>query len=401
MPDEKRSRKMEKVVLVSGCRTAIGTFMGSLSGIDQIELGAIAVREAVKRAGISPEKIDEVIVGNVGQIAQSGFIGRAVSLSAGLPKETTAYSVNRQCGSGLQALVDGMLEIQTGNAKVVVACGTENMSRIPYYIKGARTGLRMGHQELEDGLIDILTWPLGPYHNGMTAEAVAEKFKISREEQDAFALESQRRAIAAIDAGKFKEEIIPVEYAKGKETLVFDTDEHPRRGLTIDKLAKLRPAFKEDGSVTAANSSGINDGAAAVVMMTADTAKELGLKPLMELAAWAVAGYDDILMGYTPYFSTRKLMEKTGLGVKDFDLVELNEAFASQSVAVIRDLGLESAKVNVNGGAIALGHPVGATGCMLPVKMMYEMKRSGAETGLIAMCIGGGQGISALFRNLR
>ncbi|MDR1318834.1 MAG: thiolase family protein [Treponema sp.] len=392
---------MEKVVLVSGCRTAIGTFMGSLSGIDQIELGAIAVREAVKRAGISPEKIDEVIVGNVGQIAQSGFIGRAVSLSAGLPKETTAYSVNRQCGSGLQALVDGMLEIQTGNAKVVVACGTENMSRIPYYIKGARTGLRMGHQELEDGLIDILTWPLGPYHNGMTAEAVAEKFKISREEQDAFALESQRRAIAAIDAGKFKEEIIPVEYAKGKETLVFDTDEHPRRGLTIDKLAKLRPAFKEDGSVTAANSSGINDGAAAVVMMTADTAKELGLKPLMELAAWAVAGYDDILMGYTPYFSTRKLMEKTGLGVKDFDLVELNEAFASQSVAVIRDLGLESAKVNVNGGAIALGHPVGATGCMLPVKMMYEMKRSGAETGLIAMCIGGGQGISALFRNLR
>ncbi|MDR1636214.1 MAG: thiolase family protein [Treponema sp.] len=392
---------MEKIVLVSGCRTAIGTFMGSLSGVDQIDLGAVAVKEAVKRAGISPEKVDEVIVGNVGQIAQSGFIARAVSLKAGLPRETTAYSVNRQCGSGLQALVDAMLEIQTGNAKVVVACGTENMSQLPYYIKGARAGLRMGHQELEDGLIDILTWPLGPYHNGMTAEAVAEKFKISREEQDAFALESQRRAIAAIDAGKFKEEIIPVEAARGKDKFVFDTDEHPRRGLTMDKLAKLRPAFKEGGSVTAANSSGINDGAAAVVMMSESAAKELGLKPLMELASWAVAGYDDILMGYTPYFSTRKLMEKTGLGVEDFDLVELNEAFASQSVAVVRDLGLDPAKVNVNGGAIALGHPVGASGCILPVKLMYEMKRSGAETGLVAMCIGGGQGISAFFRNLQ
>lgn len=392
---------MEKIVLVSGCRTAIGTFMGSLNGVDQIALGSIVVKEAVKRAGINPEKVDEVIVGNVGQIAQSGFIARAVSLKAGLPKETTAYSVNRQCGSGLQALVDGMLEIQTGNAKIVVACGTENMSQIPYYIKGARDGLRMGHQELEDGLIDILTWPLGPYHNGMTAEAVAEKFKVSREDQDAFALESQRRAIAAIDAGKFKEEIIPIEIIKGKETVIFDTDEHPRRGLTIDKLAKLRPAFKEGGSVTAANSSGINDGAAAVVMMAEGTAKELGLKPLMELVSWAVAGYDDILMGYAPYFSTKKLLEKTGYDVKDLDLIELNEAFASQSVAVIRDLGLDPAKVNVNGGAIAMGHPVGATGCILPVKMMYEMKRSGLNTGLVAMCIGGGQGISALFKNLR
>jgi acetyl-CoA C-acetyltransferase len=392
---------MEKIVVVSGCRTAIGTFMGSLSEVDQIELGAIVVKEAVARAGISPKIVDNVIVGNVGQIAQSGFIARAVSLKAGLPKETTAYSVNRQCGSGLQALVNGMMEIQTGNAKIVTACGTENMSQIPYYVKGARAGLRMGNQELEDGLIDILTWPLGPYHNGMTAEAVADRFRVSREEQDKFALESQRRAIAAIDAGKFKEEIVPIEVVKGKEKIVFDTDEHPRRGLTIDKLAKLRPAFKEGGSVTAANSSGINDGAAAVVMMAEDTAKELGLKPLMELVSWAVAGYEDTLMGYTPYFSTKKLMEKTGVDIKDIDLIELNEAFASQSVAVIRDLGLDPAKVNVNGGAIAMGHPVGATGCILPVKMMYEMKRTGAKTGLIAMCIGGGQGISALFRNLR
>ena len=390
---------MEKIVLVSGCRTAIGTFMGSLSGIDQIDLGAIAVREAVKRAGISPEKVDEVIVGNVGQIAQSGFIARAVSLKAGLPKETTAYSVNRQCGSGLQALVDGMLEIQTGNAKIVVACGTENMSMLPYYIKGARVGLRMGHQEMEDGLIDILTWPLGPYHNGMTAEAVAEKFNVSREEQDAFALESQRKAVEAIANGKFKEEIIQVEINKGKERIIFDIDEHPRQGLTIEKLAKMRPAFKEGGSVTAANSSGINDGAAAVVMMAESTAIDLGLKPLMEMMSWAVSGYDDILMGYTPYFSSKKVLEKNGLSVTDIDIVELNEAFASQSVAVIRDLGLDPAKVNVNGGAIALGHPVGASGCILPVKMMYEMKRSGAKMGLIAMCIGGGQGISALFIN--
>jgi acetyl-CoA C-acetyltransferase len=390
-----------KIVLVSGCRTAVGGFMGSLSGINQIDLGGIVVKEAVKRAGISPETVDEVIVGNVGQIAESGFIGRAVMLKAGLPKETTAYSVNRQCGSGLQAIVDGMLEIQTGNADVVAACGTENMSQAPYYIKGAREGLRMGHQQLEDGLIDLLTWPLGPYHNGMTAEAVADKFGISREQQDAFALESQSRMIAAIDAGKFKDEIIPVEVKKGKETFIFDTDEHPRRGLTIEKLAKLRPAFKEGGSVTAANSSGINDGAAAVVLMTEDKAKELGCKPLMELAAYAVAGYDDLLMGYTPYFSTKKLFAKLNITEKDIDLIELNEAFASQSAAVIRDLALDPRKVNVNGGAIAMGHPVGATGCILPVKLMHEMKRTGAKTGLVAMCIGGGQGISALFRNLQ
>lgn len=391
----------EKIVIVSGCRTAIGGFMGGLSSVNQIDLGAIVVKEAVQRAGIAPEAVDEVIVGNVGQIAESGFIGRAVMLKAGLPKETTAYSVNRQCGSGLQALADGMLELLTGNAEVVVACGAENMSQLPYYIKGARDGLRMGHQKLEDGLIDILTWPLGPYHNGMTAEAVAEKFNVSRQQQDEYAYESQRRAIEAQDAGKFKEEIVPVEVKQRKETIVIDTDEHPRRGLTLEKLGKLRPAFKEGGSVTAANSSGINDGAAAVVMMTESKAKELGCKPLMELVGYAVAGYDDMLMGYSPYFSTKKLLDKLGMTVEDIDLAEVNEAFASQSVAVVRDLGLDMSTTNVNGGAIALGHPVGATGCILPVKMMYEMKRTGAKTGLITMCIGGGQGISAIFKNLQ
>ena len=391
----------QKIVLVSGCRTAVGEFLGGLSTVNQIDLGGIVVKEAVKRAGIDPAIVDEVIVGNVGQIAESGFIGRAVMLKAGLPKETTAYSVNRQCGSGMQAIVDGMLEILTGNAEVVVACGTENMSQAPYYIKNARTGLRMGHQQLEDGLIDLLTWPLGPYHNGMTAEAVAEKFGVTREMQDRFALESQNKMIAAMDAGKFKEEIVPVQVKQKKETLTIDTDEHPRRGLTLEKLARLRPAFKEGGSVTAANSSGINDGAAAVVMMTEEKARALGCRPLMEFVGYAVAGYEDILMGYTPYFSTRKLLKKLDMNLDEIDLVELNEAFASQSVAVIRDLGLNPAKVNVNGGAIAMGHPVGATGCILPVKMMYEMKRTGAKTGLITMCIGGGQGISAIFRNLQ
>jgi acetyl-CoA C-acetyltransferase len=391
----------KKIVLVSGCRTAVGEFMGSLSKIDQIELGGIVVKEAVKRAGITPEKVDEVIVGNVGQIAQSGFIGRAVMLKGGLPKETTAYSVNRQCGSGLQALVDGMLEIQTGNAEVVVACGTENMSQAPFYIKGARDGFRMGHQQLEDGLIDLLTWPLGPYHNGMTAEAVADKYNVTRAQQDNFAFESQNKMIAAIDMGKFKEEIVPVEVKQGKETVVFDTDEHPRRGLTLEKLAKLRPAFKEGGTVTAANSSGINDGAAAVVLMTENKAKELGCKPLLEMVAYAVAGYDDLFMGYTPYFSTKKLLEKVGISVDGIDLMELNEAFASQSFAVIRDLGIDPCKVNVNGGAIAMGHPVGASGCILPVKLINEMKRRNSKTAVVSMCIGGGQGISAFFRNLQ
>ena len=390
----------KKVVLVSGARTPIGSFLGSLSSVDQIDLGAIVVSEAVKRAGIRPEQVDEVIVGNVGQIAESGFIARAVMLKAGLPKETIAYSLNRQCGSGLQAITDAAMRIQAGEGDIIVACGAENMSRLPYYVKGARDGLRMGHQQLEDGLIDILTWPLGPYHNGMTAEAVAEKFNVSREDQDAFALQSQERAIAAIDAGKFKDEIVPVEVRQKKETVLVDTDEYPRRGLTLEKLAKLKPAFKKDGTVTAANASGINDGAAAVVLMSEEKARELGIKPQMEYLGFAIAGNEPELMGYAPALSTKKLFAKLGMTKDDVDLVELNEAFASQSVAVIRDLELDPAKVNPNGGAIALGHPVGATGCILAVKMMYDMKRTGAKTGLITMCIGGGQGISALFKNL-
>ena len=391
----------KKIVLVSGVRTAIGEFLGGLSTINQIDLGGMVVAEAIKRAGIDPTLVDEVIVGNVGQVAESGFIGRAVMLRGGLPLETTAYSINRQCASGLQAITDGALKIITGYADVIVACGTESMSQIPYYIKNARTGLRMGHQQLEDGLTDLLTWPLGPYHNGMTAEAVAEKFNISREDQDIFALNSQRKAIEAIDNGKFKEEILPITTQQKKETITIDTDEHPRRGLTIEKLAKLSPAFKPGGTVTAANSSGICDGAAAVVLMQEEKAQELGCHPLMEVVDFAIVGNEPELMGFAPALSTKKLLKKLGMKIDDIDLIELNEAFASQSLAVMRDLNLDPEKVNVNGGAIALGHPVGATGCILPVKMMYEMKRTGARLGLVTLCVGGGQGMSVLFKNLQ
>lgn len=392
---------LKKIVIVSGCRTAVGSFQGSLHTVNQIDLGAEVVREAVRRAGIKGENVDEVIVGNVGQIAESGFLARAVMLKADLPQEVTAYSVNRQCGSGLQAIVSGAMAIQTGHADVVVACGTENMSQAPYYIKNARDGLRMGHQQLEDGLIDLLTWPLGPYHNGLTAEAVADTYHVSREEQDQFALSSHLKMIAAQDAGKFTEEIVPITVKLHKETMIFDKDEHVRRGLTLDKLAKLRPAFREGGSVTAGNSSGINDGAAALVLMSEEKASELGCRPLMEMVDYELAGFDAMLMGYSPYYSTKKLMKKHGLTPDSFDLVELNEAFASQSVAVIRDLQLDPSIVNVNGGAIAMGHPVGATGCILPVKMLYEMKRTGKQLGLITMCMGGGQGYSVLFKNLQ
>ena len=300
---------MKHVVLVSGARTAIGGFLGSLSSVGQIQLSALAIREAVRRAGIEDNVIDEVVVGNVGQIADSGFLARAAMLEAGLPEQVLAYAVNRQCVSGLQAIVNGAMSIQTGNAEVVVACGVENMSQLPYYVKNARSGIRMGHQVLEDGLTDILTWPLGPYHNGVTAEAVAEEYHVTRQDQDAFACLSQSRAVAAIDSGYFRDQIFPVEVRQKKRTILFDTDEHPRRGVTMESLAKLKPAFQKDGTVTAANSSGINDGAAAVVLMSEEKAKELGLQPWMELVDFAVAGNSPKLMGFAPAYSTEKLLK--------------------------------------------------------------------------------------------
>ena len=389
---------MKDVVIVSGVRLPVGSYGGSLKDVSAIDMGAMVVKEAVKRAGIQPSDVDEVVIGQVGEIAENGFIARAVSLKAGMPKESTAYSVNRQCGSGLQAVAEAVMEIQTGQAEVVVAGGAENISQLPYYVKDARWGARMGHKSFEDGVIDILTWPLDGNHNGVTAENVAEKYHVTREEQDQFALESHQKACAAIKAGKFKEEILPVELKdrKGNVT-VFDTDEGPRDGQTIEKLAKLRPCFVKDGTVTAGNSSSLNDGAAAVVVMSAEKAKELGVTPKLKIEGFAVAGFDAELMGYSPKFSSEKLADRLGMNLKEIDMFEINEAFASQAYAVSRDLGLDKNKVNIYGGGISIGHPIGATGAILTVKVLYELLRTDKKDAMISMCIGGGQGISMYF----
>lgn len=385
-------------MIVSGVRLPVGSYGGSLKTVSAIDMGAMVVKEAVKRAGIEPDQVDEVIVGQVGQIAECGFVARAISLSAGMPKETTAYSVNRQCGSGLQAIADAVMEIQTGFADVVVAAGAENLSQLPYYVKDARWGARMGHKVFEDGVIDILTWPLNNSHNGTTAEEVAKRFNVSREEQDAYALQSHQRAVAAIKAGKFVDEILPVELKdrKGNVT-VFDTDEGPREGQTMEKLAKLRPAFVKDGTVTAGNSSSLNDGAAAVVVMSREKAEELGVVPKLKIEGYTVAGIEAEIMGYAPKLSSEKLAAQLGINLKDIDMVEINEAFASQAYAVRRDLGLDPEKVNIYGGGISIGHPIGATGCILTVKVLYELMRTDKKDAMISMCIGGGQGISMYF----
>lgn len=389
---------LKDVVIVSGCRTAVGSYGGSLKDVSAIDLGALVVKEAVKRAGIKPSDVDEVIIGQVGEIAENGFVARAISLKAGLPKETTAYSVNRQCGSSLQSIADAIMEIQTGFADVVVAGGAENISQLPYYVKDARWGARMGHKVFEDGVIDILTWPLDGNHNGVTAENVANTYHVSREEQDAFAMQSHQRACAAIEAGKFVDEIVPVELKDRKGNItIFDTDEGPRKGQTMEKLARLRPCFVKDGTVTAGNSSSLNDAAAAVVVMSREKAEELGVVPKLDIKGYAVAGFDAELMGYSPKISSEKLADKLGLNLKDIDMFELNEAFASQAVAVSRDLGLDMEKVNIYGGGISIGHPIGATGCILTVKVMYELMRSDKKNAMISMCIGGGQGISMYF----
>lgn len=390
--------EFKDVVIVSGVRLPVGSYGGSLKDISAIDMGAMVVKEAVKRAGIEPDQVDEVIVGQVGEVAENGFVARAISLKAGMPKECTAYSVNRQCGSGLQAIADAVMEIQTGFADVVVAAGAENISQLPYYVKDARWGARMGHKMFEDGVIDILTWPLDGNHNGVTAENVAKAYHVSREEQDEFAVWSHQKACAAIKAGKFKDEILPVELKdrKGNVT-VFDTDEGPREGQSMEKLAKLRPCFVKDGTVTAANSSSLNDGAAAVVVMSREKAEELGVVPKLKIEGYVVAGFDAELMGYAPKFSSEKLAKKLGLHLPDIDMFEINEAFASQAYAVSRDLGLDKNKVNIYGGGISIGHPIGATGCILTVKVLYELMRTEKKDAMISMCIGGGQGISMYF----
>ncbi len=389
---------MDNIVIVSGARTAVGKFDGSLKEYEASDLGAFAIKAAIERAGIDAADVDEVVMGCVASAAENAFMARLCSVKAGIPVEAGALTVNRLCSSGLQAIVTGAMEIQAGFANIVAAGGGESMNNIPHYIRKARYGYRMGHAELEDGLITALSDPFTRNHMGITAENIAERYNISREDQDAYACESQRRAAAARDAGKFKDEIVPVEYhINRKETAIFDTDEYIRDNSTVESLAKLKPAFKKDGTVTAGNASGINDAGAAVILMKESEAKKRGLTPIVRLVDSAVAGVDPNYMGTGPIPAVQKLMQKTGLTVDDIGLFELNDAFAVQALCCIRELGLDMEKVNVNGSGIAIGHPIGATGAMITIKLMNEMKRRNERYGVATLCIGGGQGLAVLF----
>ncbi len=391
---------MEDVVLVSGVRTAIGTMGGALSETPASDLAAAVIREAVVRAGLEPDIIDQVILGCVGQVAEDGYIARHASVKAGMPIGTPAVTVNRICGSGLEAINTAARWLETGDAEVIVAGGAENMSMMPYYLRKARYGYRLGDGAIEDGTMDLVTDPFENVPMGITAENLAERFEVSREVQDEYAIRSQERARAAIDAGYFKDQIMPLEVTKGRDKVTFDTDEHPR-ATSMEALGKLRPAFKRDGgSVTAGNSSGINDGAAAVVVTTASKAKELGLKPRLRLVARAESGVEPSIMGSGPIPAIEKALKKAGLTVSDIDVIELNEAFAAVAAACSTALGLPTDKTNPNGGAVALGHPVGATGTILTVKLMHELERTGGRYGLVSLCIGGGQGIATIFERV-
>ena len=386
---------MGEIVIASACRTAIGTFGGTLKDVPAAELGAIVVKEAVKRAGIKPEMVDEVIFGNVLQAGLGQNIARQVTLKAGLPIETTAMTINIVCGSGLKSGALAANQILAGESEIVVCGGTENMSAAPYAIPSARWGARMNNSKMIDVMVNDGLWDaFNQYHMGITAENVAEKYGITREMQDEFAVASQSKAEAAIKAGKFKDEIVPVVIHGKKGDTVFDTDEHPKFGTTLEKVAKLKPAFKRDGgTVTAANASGINDSAAALVVMSKEKADELGIKPLATIVSYATGGVDPSIMGVGPVPAVTKAMARANMTVDDFDLIEANEAFAAQSLAVAQDLKFDMSKVNVNGGAIALGHPIGASGARILVTLLYEMqKREDAHTGLATLCIGGGQG---------
>ena len=388
----------ENIVIVSGARTAIGSFGGSLKNLEATDLGGIAIKEALKRGQVAPEDVNEVVMGCVGQAAEHAFMARVSAIKAGIPYEATALTVNRLCSSGLQAIVTAAMEIDEGFCEIAVAGGGESMNNIPYYIRKMRTGYRMGHGEVEDGLVTALSDPITRDHMGITAENVAERYHVSREDQDKYALLSQQRAAKARDEGKFKDEIIPLEVkVNKKETKIFDTDEYIRDNTTLEKLEKLRPAFKKDGTVTAGNASGINDCGAAVVLMKAEEAEKRGQKPIVRIVEAAAAGVDPAYMGIGPVPAVRKLLKKTGLTLADIGLFELNEAFASQTLACIRELGLDINKVNVNGSGISMGHPIGATGCIITIKLMNEMVRRNERYGIATLCIGGGQGLAVLF----
>ena len=389
----------EDVVLLGGVRTAIGTLGGSLSETPASDLGAAVIRETVNRAGIRPEDVDQVILGCVGQVAEDGYIARVATLKAGMPVGTPAYTVNRICGSGLEAINTAARWLETGDAELIVAGGAENMSMMPFLLRKARSGYRLGHDVIEDATVHMISDPYERIHMGITAENLAQKYEVSRSLQDEYALESQERARKAIDAGYFKEQIMPLEVKQGRKTLTFEVDEGPRE-TSMEALGKLRPAFKPDGDVTAGNASGINDGAAAVVVTTAAKARELGITPKFRLVARAEAAVDGKTMGEGPIPAIQKALAKAGLTIDQLDTIELNEAFASVAVACSTVLGLPKDRTNPNGGAIALGHPVGASGTILTVKMMNELERTGGRYGLVSLCIGGGQGIASIFERL-
>jgi acetyl-CoA C-acetyltransferase len=386
---------MEDVVIVAAGRTAVGKFGGSLAKVSAADLGAHVIKQLLAKSGVSPDAVSEVLMGQVLTAAAGQNPARQASIKAGLPDTIPAMTINMVCGSGLRATHLAAQAIKCGDAKIVIAGGQESMSMAPHAMPGSRDGFRMGDAKLVDTMIVDGLWDaFNQYHMGVTAENVARKYDVSRQEQDEFALQSQLKAEAAQKAGKFKDEIIPYEIVTKKGTTVFDTDEYPKHGSTIEALSSLRPAFNKEGTVTAGNASGINDGAAAVIMMSASQAEQMGLKPIARIKAYASAGLDPSIMGMGPVSATRLCLQKAGWGVNDIDLMEINEAFAAQAIAVNKEMGWDTSKINVNGGAIAIGHPIGASGARILVTLLYEMMRRDAKRGLASLCIGGGMGVA-------
>ena len=387
-----------EAVIVAAVRTAIGSFNGSLKDISAPELGAAVIKDALKQAGVQPDQVDEIIMGNVLQAGLGQNPARQAAIKAGIPESASSMTINKVCGSGLKAVHLAAQAIIAGDAEVVVAGGMENMSQAPYLLKNSRGGFKMGDQKLVDSMISDGLWcAFNDYHMGVTAENLCSKYEIGRGEQDEFAAASQEKAVKAVEEGKFKDEIVPIQIPKRKgDPLIFETDEYPKKGTTAEKLGGLRAAFKKDGSVTAGNASGINDGAAALVVMSRAKAEELGLKPLVVIKANASAGVDPSIMGIGPVTAVKKALGKAGMTLEEMELIEANEAFAAQSLAVDRELNFNKEILNVNGGAIALGHPIGASGARILVTLIHEMKRRNAKTGLATLCIGGGQGVATV-----
>lgn len=393
---------MHRAVIVSGARTPVGRFGGAFKGYPASELGAVVIRAALERVGLDPAEVDEVVIGNAIQVSEGGYAARLASLKAGIPQEIPAIAINRQCSSGLEAINVAAQMIRLGEVDVVVAGGTENMSATPYLLRGVRwDGLRLGQETLDDALIESLSCPVNLYHMGITAENVAAAFEVSREDQDGLALLSHQRAVNAVEEGRFNQQMVSVSVPQRRgEPIIVQQDEQPRSDTTLEKLATMQPAFREGGTVTAGNASGINDGAAAVIVMSEEKAKALGLTPRLAWVSRAVVGVEPALMGTGPAPAVRKVLNKLGLTVRDIDLIELNEAFAAQALYCIRELGLDMEKTNVNGSGISLGHPIGATGAIMTVKLMEELVRRDEEMGLVTMCVGGGQGCATVFQRL-